>query len=262
MTSEMFTPLTLQFIAPSGYSYTIREENGEDEEILSNQADMNGGMNIAKFLTAIIVETDFTASGKVTLDDVLNIPTLDRNCILFKSRIFSLGPNVAFYYDWTQGRGEPTMYEQDLNELIYSDYSKEVSEEEILAKPGALPFYPEREIARQINFKDYEFTLTSGKKIKFDFMNSRAEQEFLNSDKQTRNTQLLCRNLCLEVNGKWEKVQRFHLFSVRDMAEMHQVTQQVDPIWNALAEVTNPSTGEKTKYPIIMAPRFFFLTEA
>lgn len=259
---EMLNPLTLQFIAPSGYSYTIREENGEDEEILSNQADMSGGMNVAKFLAAIIIATDFTESGKVTLEDVLNIPTLDRNCILFKSRIFSLGPCVSFYYDWTQGTGEPTMYEQDLTELIYADYATEPSEEEMIAKPGALPFYPDRDLARAIKFKDYEFNLTSGKKIKFDFMNSRAEMEFLNSEKQTRNTQLLCRNLCLEVNGKWEKVQRFHLFSVKDMAEIHQITQQVDPVWNGLAEVENPITHEKAKYPIVMAPRFFFLTEA
>lgn len=260
--NQEFNPLTLTFIAPSGYSYTIREENGEDEEILSNQADVNGGLNIAKFLTAIIVATDFTESGNVTLDEVLDIPSLDRSLILFRSRIFSLGKNVPFYYDWTQGRGEPTLYEQDITELIYDDYSNEVSLEEKQQKPGALPFYPDREIARAIKFKDYEFELTSGKRIKFDFMNSRLEQKFIESDKQTRNTSLLCRNLCLLVNGTWEKVQRFHLFSVKDMAEIHECVQAVDPYWNGLADITNPITGEKTKYPIVMAPRFFFLTEA
>lgn len=256
--------LTVSFVAPSGYQYTIREENGEDEEILSNQSDMNGGMNIVKFLAAIIVSTDFTESGKVTVEDVMDIPSLDRNCILFKSRIFSLGPTVSFYHDWTNGRGEPTMYEQDLNEMIYSDYSNEedITEEEKQSKKDALPFYPDREIARAIKFKDYELTLSSGKQIKFDFMTSRIEQKILAQEKQTRNTQLICRNLCLAVNGKWEPVQRFHLFSVRDMAEIHKAIQEIDPVWNAFTDIEDPITGEVTKYPIVMAPRFFFLTEA
>ena len=61
---------TFEFIAPSGFSYTIREQNGEDEEILSNRADARNLMNITKFIASIVVSTDFTTSGHLLVKDV------------------------------------------------------------------------------------------------------------------------------------------------------------------------------------------------
>ena len=101
MEQEELKLRTHQFIAPSGFSYTIREENGEDEEILSNQADaMNGNMNITKFIAAIVVDTDFTDHHRLTVQDVLNLPFLDRYTIMLQNRIFSLGAVLDFQYKW------------------------------------------------------------------------------------------------------------------------------------------------------------------
>ena len=58
---------TKTFVAPSGKYCTIREQNGEDEEILSNEADAKNLMNITKFIAGIVTETDFTESGKLTI---------------------------------------------------------------------------------------------------------------------------------------------------------------------------------------------------
>lgn len=264
MEQEELRIRTHQFIAPSGFSYTIREENGEDEEILSNQADaQNGNMNLTKFIAAIVVKTDFTEHGKLTIQDALNLPFLDRYTILLQNRIFSLGHMLDFSFQWP-GEEAPITYEQDLRELLYDDYSQPIPEEEIEAKPFAIPRYPDQELAKTLHYRDYELTLSSGKVIKLDWADGNAEYMIskLPVNKQTRNSSLIARNLCLKVGEKWEKVQRFHLFSVRDMAEIQKAANNMDPTTSLMVEIENPTTGDTQMYPIVIAPRFFFLTEA
>lgn len=250
---------TLQFIAPSGCSYTIREQNGEDEEILSNRADARTLMNITKFIASIVVSTDFTPSGHLLVQDALNLPLLDRYAILFQSRIFSLGETVTFDYEW--GKGNTVTYEQDLREFLFDDYSKEPTEEELEAKPDAIPYYPNIS-SKQI--KDNELKLSSGKIVLWDYLDGNGEVYSINlpENKQTRNSDLLARNLRLMVDGKPEKVSNFKLFSVKDMTEMRAGIISQDPVFGGLTEIENPTTGEVTKYPILAAPTFFYLTEA
>ena len=264
MEQEELKLRTHQFIAPSGFSYTIREENGEDEEILSNQADaLNGNMNITKFIAAIVVDTDFTEHHRLTVQDVLNLPFLDRYTIMLQNRIFSLGAVLDFQYKWPN-MDEPVTYEQDLHELLFEDYSRPIPEEEKAAKPFAIPQDPDQELAKALHYKGYELTLSSGKQIKLDWADGNAEYAIskLPVNKQTRNSSLIARNLQLKVGENWEKVQRFHLFSVRDMAEIQKAASRMDPTTNLMVEIDNPTTGETQMYPIIAAPRFFFLTEA
>ena len=264
MDSQQELKRTFQFIAPSGYSYTIREENGEDEEILSNQADaQNGMMNLTKFISAIVVDTDFTSSGKLSIQDTLNIPFLDRYTILLQNRIFSLGETLQFSYTWPD-QTEPTVYEQDLRELLFNDYSQPIPEEEKAEKPFAIPAYPDQDIARALHYRDYELTLSSGKQIKLDWADGNAEYQLIKLplNKQTRNASLLARNLKLLVEDRWEKVQNFRLFSVKDMAEIQKAITKIDPSTNLSVEIDNPVNGETTMFPLVTAPRFFFLTEA
>lgn len=250
---------TFQFVAPSGCTYTIREQNGEDEEILSNRADARTLMNITKFIASIVVSTDFTPSGHLLVQDALNLPLLDRYAILFQSRIFSLGETVTFDYEWA--KDNKVTYEQDLREFLFDDYSKEPTEEELEAKPDAIPYYPNIS-SRQI--KDNELKLSSGKVVLWDYLDGNGEVYSINlpENKQTRNTDLLARNLRLMVDGKPEKVSNFKLFSVKDMAEMRAGIISQDPVFGGLTEIENPATGEVTKYPILAAPTFFYLTEA
>lgn len=250
---------TLQFIAPSGRSYTIREQNGEDEEILSNRADARSLMNITKFIASIVVSTDFTTSGHLLVKDVLSLPLLDRYAILFQSRIFSLGETVKFDYEW--GKGNTVTYEQDLREFLFDDYSQEPSEEELEKKPDAIPYYPN---VKSNFIKDNELKLSSGKIVLWDYLDGNGEAFMINlpENKRTRNSDLLARNLRLIVDGKPEKVTNFKLFSVRDMAEMRSGIISQDPTFEGLTEIENPDTGETARYPILAAPNFFYLTEA
>ena len=153
---------------------------------------------------------------------------------------------------------------KDLRELLFDDYSRPITEEEKAAKPFAIPQYPDQELAKALHYKGYELTLSSGKQIKLDWADGNAEYAIskLPVNKQTRNSSLIARNLQLKVGENWEKVQRFHLFSVRDMAEIQKAASRMDPTTNLMVEIDNPTTGETQMYPIIAAPRFFFLTEA
>ena len=58
---------TLTFVAPSLNEYTIREQNGADEDILTNPVDIANLMNLSKFIAAIVVKTTATPSGKLTI---------------------------------------------------------------------------------------------------------------------------------------------------------------------------------------------------
>lgn len=248
--------LKYHFVAPSGYSYDIREQNGQDEEILSNQFDAKNLMNLTKFIAGIVVHTDFTESGKLLVNDVLKLPLLDRYCILINSRIFSLGPELTFSYQWS--KDDVVTYEQDLNEFVF-DYSEIPSEEELKAKPDAIPFYPCGKSVKE----PHEFSTTSGKLIRWQHINGEGEIFLLNlpETQRTRNSELLARKLEFFVEGNWEKVTNFSLFSMKDMAEIRKEILSNDPIFAGLTPIENPITREVTKYPIMAAPSFFYLTE-
>lgn len=254
--------LTKTFIGPSGYSYTIREENGEDEEVLSNQADAINLMNITKFISRIVIATDFTERGKLSIEDTLNLPIRDRYVILIQIRRFSLGDSLDFAYTWPL-ESTPTYYEQDLSEFVFDDYSK-VDEKALESKPEAIKPYEDLELLKALKFKGYEVTLSTGKHIKFNLMDGNAESWAMQlaPENQTRNMELLARGLQLEVNGKWDNVQQFSLFTVKEMAEMRSIVHRIDPIWPGTTEIENPRTHEKDQFPILGAPHFFFPAEA
>lgn len=121
---------THEFITPSGYKFSIREQNGADEDILSNPMDVRNLMNLTKFIQAIVVDTDFTPNRRLTVEDADRIPLNDRYCILFQSRIFSLGDEVEFEYDWGQEGGVQT-YGQSLSEMLFDNYGEFPTEKEL-----------------------------------------------------------------------------------------------------------------------------------
>lgn len=244
----------LEFVAPSGYKYTIREQNGADDDILSNPVDAATMRNLSAFIAAIVVNTDFTPNGKLTVDQAHNLPCLDRYCILFNSRIHSLGDEVEFEYDWGKDNGGVANYVQDVNEFLF-DYSKVPSEEEMEEKPNAIPFYPNGK-----QFKDIKVELSSGKVVKFDLLTAEGEAYILNlaPNKRTKNQELVARNLCLEVNGNFEKVTSFHLFSVKDMMEIRKEVFAYDPVFNGVSEIVNPNDSTQTTLISVVAIKDFF----
>lgn len=250
---------TLVFTAPSGRLFEIREQNGEDEEIITNPVDSKNLMNLTKYISAIVIKTNATKSGRLTIEDALKLPLLDRYCILFNSRIFSLGEEVEFTYKWDNK--DSVTYSQDLREFLF-DYAILPTEQEMEEKPNAIPYYPGRKGEDGFTLMQYTEELNSGKVIQFELMDGEKESQMvqLSPSKLTRHSTLLLRNLKLKVDDKFEKVENFSLFSSRDMAEIHRLVNTVDPIFHGYTQIENPETGNMMDYPIMAAPDFFYLT--
>lgn len=260
----------MAFTLPSGYSCEIREQNGEDEEVLSNPANIKNFMNINEFIAGIVTHTDFTASGKLLVQDVMKLPLLDRAVILINSRIFSLGEELEFNYKWPRPENSKEQaeftYTQNLKDYIFEDYGVKPDEEELKAKPDAVPYYLLEEDENnpgKIKLTDHKFTLSSGKEIMWDVATVESEQYLmkLGLDNISRNKDLIARNLRLNVEGNWEKVQNFKLFSVRDMAEMRKEILASDPSFMGTTDIEDPITHSKTQISILTVPTFFYLTE-
>ena len=261
----------MAFTLPSGYSCEIREQNGEDEEVLSNPANIKNFMNINEFIAGIVIHTDFTASGKLLVQDVMKLPLLDRAVILINSRIFSLGEELEFNYKWPRPENSKEQaeftYTQNLKDYIFEDYGVKPDEEELKAKPDAVPYYlleEDKDNQGKVKLTDHKFTLSSGKEIMWDVATVESEQYLmkLGLDNISRNKDLIARNLRLNVDGNWEKVQNFKLFSVRDMAEMRREILASDPSFTGNTEIEDPITHEKVQVSVLAVPTFFYLTEA
>lgn len=258
------------FTLPSGYSCEIREQNGEDEEVLSNPANIKNFMNINEFIAGIVTHTDFTASGKLLVQDVMKLPLLDRAVILINSRIFSLGEELEFNYKWPRPENSKDQaeftYTQNLKDYIFDDYGVKPTEEELKAKPDAVPYYlleEDTDNPGKVKLTNHKFTLSSGKEIMWDVATVESEQYLmkLGLDNISRNKDLIARNLRLNVDGNWEKVQNFKLFSVRDMAEMRKEILASDPSFMGTTDIEDPITHSKTQVSILAVPTFFYLTE-
>lgn len=253
--------LTTTFKAPSGVEYTIREQNGQDEEVLTNVGEANRGMSITNFMQAIIMSTSYKA-GKLSIAETLNIPLLDRQAILLHSRIFSIGEVLEFKYKWPVENKpeefEEYEYELDLREYLFENYDREsITPEEVEAKPKAIPLYP-------TEVKEFlTFNLRSGKKVRFHVANGHTELYLtkLRPVDQSRNTDFIARGLELEVDGKWERVTNFTLFSVKDMREIRKYVNDYDPVNNLTTNIENPKTGENIDIALLLLPDFFFPEE-
>lgn len=248
------------FITPSGYKWTIKEQNGEAEDILSNKAASKGLKNILNFIAYITVSQDFV-NKVVTGDDLEELPLLDKYCIMLKSRILSLGEEVEFDYHWNRLDGEkealPVTYSVELTEYLFNDYSKEPGEEELQNKNKfAVPYYPNGNKS-----KDIKFTTTSGKEVYFDLLTSKGENYLITlpESEQSKNKTLVARNLRMMVKGELNKVENFQMFSTRDMFEIRKFVNSCDPEFTGLCEINHPSDGRSTYINLLGLDSFFYM---
>lgn len=245
------------FTVPSGYTYTIREQNGADDDVLSNPSEVSDLMNISRFLAGIIVDTDYTSNRLMTAEEVHNLPVLDKWAILFNSRIHSIGNTLEFEYDWGRDGGK-VGYEVDLEEFLF-DYNEIPTEEVLLSKKDAIPFYPNGKA-----FTDIEFTTSRGRHLKFDLLTTKGEAYVSNLplDKRTKNQTLIARNLRMEVDGRWDKVTNFQMFNVKEMNEIRRTVASLDPTFYGTTQVVNPSYPDMmASVSLLSAKDFFYLEE-
>lgn len=251
----------LTFKLPSGYEVTIREQNGEDDDILSNPVDAKTFMNLSKFIAGIVTDTDITATRLLTPDDVQKMPSLDRYAIMINSRIFSLGNILDFRYDWdgpADGQVRTVDYEVNLREEFLFDYGVIPTMEEMEAKPNAIPFYP---VPKQS--KDITFNTRSGKELCFDLLSAEGEAYVMNLplSERTKNQELIARNLKLKVGENYEPVKNFRLFSSQDMMDIRSTIKGMDPIFAGTTQIEDPETKQKIMVPVMAVDNFFYPRE-
>ncbi len=251
----------LTFKLPSGYEVTIREQNGEDDDILSNPVDAKTFMNISKFIAGIVTDTDITATRLLTPEDVQKMPSLDRYAIMVNSRVFSLGEILDFRYAWdgpADGQVREVDYEINLQEEFLFDYGVVPTMEEMEAKPNAIPFYP---VPKQTS--EIHFTTKSGKEMCFDLLNARGEAYVLNlpASERTKNQELVARNLKLRVGDNYEPVKNFRMFSPKDMMDIRSAIKGFDPLFHGTTQIEDPETGQKIMVPVMAVDNFFYPRE-
>lgn len=236
---------TLTFTVPSGYKVTIREQNGEDDDVLSNAKHVQNGMTVINFLEGIILEMD---GKKPTKEDILRMRIRDRVVILLTTRIFSIGQIMTFEYDWQDGTPK-VKYEEDLSLFIW-DYSKPFPE----GVSQRIKPYKEDKTFREIS-------LSSGKVVKYDYYNAYTENYLMDLplEKQSINKELLARNLQLKLGGEWVIVQNFLTFSKSDMREIWMDINEYDEALRVSSEIHHPDKdGVSVKLHLMGMTDFFF----
>ena len=255
--TKLYGPI-VHCVGPSGKNFVLREQTGEDDDLLS--AGFLGGNHdkVNLFITNIVVWTDVFKEdgGKLTTSNIGDLLVNDKYFILFQSRIFSIGAEMKFTYDWG-GNGGVVDYVDNLNNYIWDFGSKEPIPEE--GEEGYFQ-YRMRPYSTDINpYEPLMFTTSSGKEVKMFITNVRAEKELLAKGQDvTRNDDLKARGLELHTDTGWMKVNSFKFFSKKDMIQMHEYISQFEIPFFAFTEIENPVTNKVELYPLVIDPAFFF----
>lgn len=246
-----------RIILPSGYFVDIRETNGEDDDVLSNEATSRDLTNIHIFVASLIINTDlpFAVNNRITLEGARMLLLRDKYFILVSSRIHSNGNEIKIQYDWGETQGGKMNYIEDLNRYVW-DYTKPFPQEEEEEGYDSQKIKPYPKEA----YGKHEMILSTGKKLRFNLLDGNSESFLLKLDieKQTRNSELKSRNLEQWVEDKWVKVDSFIYFKRNEMAELHKFFTEHDSSFTGLTEIENPKTKELLLYPIMKSTDFFY----
>lgn len=243
---------------PSGNQVTLRSQNGDDDDVISNANQVTDGSSTLNFIQGIVVDSTFTTSGKLSKEDALNLRLADKYFIILASRIFSIGQILKYEYKWDND-SLPVAYEDDLANFIW-DYS---NTEIFPYKTTDKDYNPSRikPISKDVT---REFLLYNGKKMRFTYMTTKGERYLLGLplDVQSKNQELLARELSMFIMDKWVTVENFRGFSPLEMREIRNEVFENDPVLDIYTEITNPKNPKEiVQYPILGSSDFFFPRE-
>lgn len=251
---------TLTFRLPSGYDVTIREQNGNDDDILTNSVTAQDMTNFNIFLASLIIETNlpFAVNNKLTAATAAQLLVRDKYYIIIRSRIHSIGEEVKISFDWGKEDGGKMQYVENLNRYIW-DYTKPFPEE-------GDPDYDKERIEPYLIEEPYstqELTLESGRQLKFNLYNGVSEKIMLKlpAEQHTRNSELKARGLMENVSGTWMKVENFSTFKPREMMELKKLVNLADPPFRVMTDLENPTTKEVMEFSILASHDFFYPEE-
>ena len=246
-----------ELYTPSGFKVIIREQNGDDDGILSNVSLTKDSTSVNTFIQSVVVWAENGDKPDSTYTDlaVLGLRLGDKYFILLSSRIFSLGDLVKFEYTWGEELA-PVAYEEDLAKFIV-DYIKP------FPKPGEVNYYRDRiqPYKFPISETDVHYTLSTGKKIAFKYMDGFSEKYLMKLPEfqLSVNSRLIARELKLEVSGIYILVESFKVFTSKEMAEIREIIENLDPQFDGIVEVENPyERNQKVRLQLLGLNDFFF----
>lgn len=244
-----------ELLLPSGAVAVIREQNGEDDALLSNVAMTRNFEALNAFIHSITIHlsTAEFPEKPPTLEDIMIRPLRDKYFTLIASRIFSLGHNLHFEYQWDAALPK-VEYDEDLSKYLW-DYNvpfPQVGDREYFAE--RIKPYPMKSL--------FVNETVGGKNIRFNLINSYGERYLLKLPDTERhiNQQLLARDISImnEAN-QWEKITNFKNFKSTEMAQLRGLLSKWDEEFNGITTLDNPFvTGQSEDVSIIQIPDFFF----
>lgn len=252
-----------KLLLPSGNMVVIREQNGNDDDVLSSfgASDLDTAA-INRFIAGIILENTFSFSKskkRVSETEVLNMLLNDKYFILMVSRIFSLGEELEFAWDWKGDTGK-IEYSESLLPYVW-DYKNPFPEEadEDYFRLRIPPYYGLSEDNLVY------VTLASGKKVSYSCLDGNGENYLLKRkpEERTANAPLKARRLSLwnPEDEKYLEVPNFSAFSPKDLSEIRKSVKENDPQFEGTTEIINPSTGETLSVPLVGITDFFYPRE-
>jgi hypothetical protein len=253
---NLIQPTLFNAVLPSGMKVTFREQNGEDDAIISRQGSAIEGSSINKFIAEILKEID---GQKVALNShgIAKWKVRDKYSLLLKSRIASLGNTMTFIFKCPHCQKENPPLEENLAAYDW-DYSKPFPDKDSPEwTKDLIPPYPNGKESERI------IKLSSNKEIKYKYLDGVGEKMLLDIDGNdlNKNHELLCRHIeWKDESGRFIKLQNFRPFSAKDMAEIRKDIALNDPAWEGTTAITcqNSSCRKVTEIAVITQPDFFF----
>lgn len=260
---------------PTGNWVIIREQNGDDDSIISNVALQKDASSINLFVAAIVAYSPKAKSpnGILTLGEVLAMTIRDKYVIIIKSRIFSMGKTLEFTYTWNDQPTNPVTYEEDLTRYIW-DYTTPfpLTAEHLDYDPERVAPYKVTEVGDGwLYFNTLGAvsdspsptklsTDASTKHLRFKLLNGYAERKLLalGESGMNINTKIMVRELQLLIGSDWHKVESFKPFKPADMAIIRKTISDYDHEFEGNTEVENSTTGDIQIIPLMSIPSFFF----
>ncbi len=247
---------TTEFVSPSKLSIIIREQNGDDEDVISKQKHLMKGDAIHYFLAGIIISVN---GKKVSSEYIENLRNRDKYYALLRSRIFSLGSEITYRHrcgnlNCTKDQGtEDPLFEEDLS-LYDRDFREDAPEDTRDEFKYRIEPYIQQGTHR-------EFKLHTGKELRYKFLTGVEEKKILQKDRSSmsKNSDILLRELeWKNEQDQWQKITHFGLFSSKEMAAIRKDIEANDMPFEVISECKCPHCGNVDYISLLAQPDFFF----
>lgn len=240
----------LDVVTPEGFSVTIREWNGEDEDAISKLKDNDDGTAVYKFLSGVVIAVN---GVKSVLDwkDVAKWKVRTIYYLLYKSRVFTYGTKLAWEHAFENGEKHPFI--EDLAKFDW-DLGKDHP-----PTKGQEGYSPDIIQPYKTTTEWVESTTSTQKKYRFKLLTG--EDELMNRGLDVTNLsindKLRIRSFQLNLNGSWVQVERFNVLRAIETNEIRNKVDELDGEFNLLTTVKTPK-GVTEQISLIATPDFFF----